>query len=68
MCQSRGSEVVPRWWPTTAFAVVRGGSLTTALSLTAINISRLAGHTNIAAAQRRYSWAPATAVEATVAA
>ncbi len=39
-----------------------------ALRNTAINISRLAGHTNIAAAQRRYSWAPQTAVQATLAA
>jgi len=37
-----------------------------ALRNTAININRLVGHTNIAAAQRRYSWAPATAVEATL--
>jgi hypothetical protein len=39
-----------------------------ALRNTAINISRLAGHTNIAAAQRRYSWEPATAIQTTIAA
>ncbi len=31
---------------------------------TAITISRLAGHTNIAAAQRHYSWTPGAALDA----
>ena len=35
---------------------------------TAMNISRLAGHTNIAAAQRHYSWTPDAAVNAVYAA
>jgi hypothetical protein len=39
-----------------------------ALHNTAINVSRLAGHTNIAAAQRRYGWQPATAFQTTIAA
>jgi len=43
-----------------------GPQVMAALRNTAININRLVGHTNIAAAQRRYSWAPATAVEATL--
>ncbi len=35
---------------------------------TAITISRLAGHTNIAAAQRHYSWTPGAALDAVTAA
>lgn len=35
---------------------------------TAITISRLAGHTNIAAAQRHYSWTPGAAIDAVTAA
>ncbi len=45
-----------------------GPQVMAALRNTAININRLAGHTNIAAAQRHYSWAPQTAVQATLAA
>jgi predicted transposase YbfD/YdcC len=41
-----------------------GPQVMAALRNTAINISRLAGHTNIAAAQRHYSWTPATALNA----
>jgi hypothetical protein len=39
-----------------------------ALRNTAINVSRLAGHSNIAAAQRHYSWQPGAAIEAVTAA
>jgi len=35
-----------------------------ALRNTAINVSRLAGHSNIAAAQRLYSWTPGAAINA----
>ena len=35
---------------------------------TAINVSRLAGHSNIAAAQRHYSWTPGAAIDAITAA
>jgi predicted transposase YbfD/YdcC len=45
-----------------------GPQVMAALRNTAVNISRLAGHTNIAAAQRRYSWEPATAIQTTIAA
>jgi predicted transposase YbfD/YdcC len=45
-----------------------GPQIMAALRNTAINISRLAGHTNIAAAQRHYSWTPATALNAVLAA
>ncbi|HVI35951.1 MAG TPA: ISAs1 family transposase [Gaiellales bacterium] len=45
-----------------------GPQVMAALRNTAINVSRLAGHTNIAAAQRRYSWTPGAAVEAITAA
>jgi hypothetical protein len=39
-----------------------------ALRNTAINVSRLAGHANIAAAQRHSSWTPGSAIEAITAA
>jgi predicted transposase YbfD/YdcC len=45
-----------------------GPQVMAALRNTAVNISRLAGHTNIAAAQRHYSWEPATAIQTTIAA
>ena len=41
-----------------------GPQVMAALRNTAINISRLAGHTNIAAAQRHFSWTPAAALNA----
>lgn len=41
-----------------------GPQVMAALRNTAINISRLAGHTNIAAAQRHYSWTPTAALNA----
>jgi predicted transposase YbfD/YdcC len=45
-----------------------GPQVMAALRNTAINVSRLAGHTNIAAAQRHYSWTPGAAIEAVTAA
>ncbi len=45
-----------------------GPQVMAALRNTAINISRLAGHTNIAAAQRHYSWTPTAALDAVLAA
>jgi hypothetical protein len=39
-----------------------------ALRNTAINVSRLAGHSNLAAAQRHYSWTPGAAIDAITAA
>jgi predicted transposase YbfD/YdcC len=45
-----------------------GPQIMAALRNTAINVSRLAGHTNIAAAQRHYSWTPGAAIEAITAA
>src|SRR2546421_655336 len=45
-----------------------GPQVMAALRNTAINVSRLAGHTNIAAAQRLYSWTPGAAIEAITAA
>jgi predicted transposase YbfD/YdcC len=45
-----------------------GPQVMAALRNTAINVSRLAGHSNIAAAQRHYSWTPGAAVEAITAA
>ena len=41
-----------------------GPQVMAALRNTAINISRLAGHTNIAAAQRHFSWTPTAALDA----
>jgi predicted transposase YbfD/YdcC len=41
-----------------------GPQVMAALRNTAINVSRLAGHTNIAAAQRHYSWTPDAALDA----
>src|SRR3954447_24949306 len=41
-----------------------GPQVMAALRNTAINISRLAGHTYIAAAQRIYSWTPTAALDA----
>jgi predicted transposase YbfD/YdcC len=45
-----------------------GPQVMAALRNTAINVSRLAGHTNIAAAQRHYSWTPGAAIDAITAA
>ncbi len=45
-----------------------GPQVMAALRNTAINVSRLAGHTNIAAAQRHYSWTPGAAINAITAA
>jgi DDE family transposase len=45
-----------------------GPQVMAALRNTAINISRLAGHTNIAAAQRHYSWTTTAALDAVLAA
>ncbi|HEY4603967.1 MAG TPA: ISAs1 family transposase [Blastococcus sp.] len=45
-----------------------GPHVMAALRNTAINVSRLAGHTNIAAAQRHYSWTPDAALDAVLAA
>src|SRR4051812_144057 len=45
-----------------------GPHVMAALRNTAINLSRLAGHTNIAAAQRHYSWTPDAALDAVLAA
>jgi predicted transposase YbfD/YdcC len=45
-----------------------GPQVMAALRNTAINISRLAGHTNIAAAQRHFSWTPTAALDAVLAA
>jgi predicted transposase YbfD/YdcC len=45
-----------------------GPQVMAALRNTAINVSRLAGHSNIAAAQRLYSWTPGAAIEAITAA
>jgi predicted transposase YbfD/YdcC len=45
-----------------------GPEVMAALRNTAINISRLAGHDNIAAAQRHYSWTPTAALDAVLAA
>jgi predicted transposase YbfD/YdcC len=45
-----------------------GPQVMAALRNTAINVSRLAGHANVAAAQRHYSWTPGAAVEAITAA
>jgi predicted transposase YbfD/YdcC len=45
-----------------------GPQVMAALRNTAINVSRLAGHSNIAAAQRLYSWTPGAAIEAVTAA
>jgi predicted transposase YbfD/YdcC len=45
-----------------------GPQIMAALRNTAINVSRLAGHTNIAAAQRHYSWTPGAAIDAITAA
>jgi predicted transposase YbfD/YdcC len=45
-----------------------GPQVMAALRNTAINVSRLAGHTNVAAAQRHYSWTPGAAIEAITAA
>ena len=45
-----------------------GPQIMAALRNTAINVSRLAGHSNIAAAQRHYSWTPGAAIDAITAA
>jgi len=45
-----------------------GPQIMAALRNTAINVSRLAGHSNIAAAQRHYSWTPGSAIDAITAA
>jgi predicted transposase YbfD/YdcC len=45
-----------------------GPQIMAALRNTAINVSRLAGHANIAAAQRHYSWTPGAAIDAITAA
>jgi predicted transposase YbfD/YdcC len=45
-----------------------GPQVMAALRNTAINVSRLAGHSNIAAAQRHYSWTPGAAIAAITAA
>jgi predicted transposase YbfD/YdcC len=45
-----------------------GPQVMAALRNTAINVSRLAGHANIAAAQRHYSWTPGAAVDTITAA
>jgi len=45
-----------------------GPQVMAALRNTAINVSRLAGHSNINAAQRLYSWTPGAALEAITAA
>lgn len=45
-----------------------GPQVMAALRNTAINVSRLAGHTNVAAAQRHYSWTPGAAIETITAA
>lgn len=45
-----------------------GPQVMAALRNTAINVSRLAGHSNIAAAQRHYSWTPGAAIDAVTAA
>ena len=45
-----------------------GPQVMAALRNTAINVSRLAGHSNIAAAQRHYSWTPGAAIDAITAA
>jgi predicted transposase YbfD/YdcC len=45
-----------------------GPQIMAALRNTAINVSRLAGHSNIAAAQRLYSWTPGAAIDAITAA
>lgn len=45
-----------------------GPQVMAALRNAAINVSRLAGHTNIAAAQRHYSWTPGAAIDAITAA
>jgi hypothetical protein len=45
-----------------------GPEVMAALRNTAINISRLAGHDNIAAAGRHYSWTPTAALDAVLAA
>jgi predicted transposase YbfD/YdcC len=45
-----------------------GPQVMAALRNTAINVSRLAGHSNLAAAQRHYSWTPGAAIDAITAA
>ncbi len=45
-----------------------GPQVMAALRNTAINVSRLTGHTNIAAAQRHYSWTPGAAIQTITAA
>jgi predicted transposase YbfD/YdcC len=45
-----------------------GPQVMAALRNTAINVSRLAGHSNVAAAQRLYSWTPGAAIETITAA
>jgi predicted transposase YbfD/YdcC len=51
-----------------AVRVGAGPQIMAALRNTAINVCRLAGHSNIAAAQRRYSWTPGAAIDAITAA
>src|SRR3954447_3442936 len=53
------------------YSAVRTGAgpqIMAALGNTAINVSRLAGHSNIADAQRHYSWTPGAAIDAITAA
>ena len=45
-----------------------GPQVMAALRNTAINVSRLAGHTNVAAVQRHYSRTPGAAIDAITAA
>ena len=61
MCQAENAR---NWWRLTPDTNGSSVNATGTHCNTAINMSRLAEHTNIAAAQRHYSWPPTTALNA----